>query len=444
VSTHVDGEAPSLAPEPDSAAPQNRPAPGRRAGPPGSGSGWVRSEMQRLMAANRTSRGRHARHGTPALPEHPTGDDQAPEDPPPGPEQQPPGPAAYPSAAELPENYIPRHSVQTPGPAAQPAAPLSGPTPVVGGPSLPPNGLIRRRRGGPGTPLQAERPAGTGPWSGPSPVVPPAPTQRLGAPPETPGGPERTSWPGEVLVPTPGLAAVPPPGFRDLPGPELGFAQAPAAPPAPPEAVNGTAAATATPATPVLPAAPAAPAPPVGPPSPSPRGRVDTPTTPHPLVGRRSTGERLGPAQRTSAHGRQVRPRPITPRQIPVIGTAPPEPGSTRVRVVLSERKGVARPVRTIKEVQEGTAVGELLRRDLIRSQLKVTLRFAGLTALVLGALPALFVMAPEVARLQMAGVRLPWLLLGVFVYPFLVGVAWRFTRVADRVEQNFADHVQD
>ena len=41
-----------------------------------------------------------------------------------------------------------------------------------------------------------------------------------------------------------------------------------------------------------------------------------------------------------------------------------------------------ARPVRTIKEVQEGTAVGELLRRDLIRSQLKLTLRFAALTVL--------------------------------------------------------------
>jgi len=39
---------------------------------------------------------------------------------------------------------------------------------------------------------------------------------------------------------------------------------------------------------------------------------------------------------------------------------------------------------------------------------------------------------------------RVPWLLLGVLMYPFLVGVAWRYTRVADRVEQNFADHVQD
>ena len=149
------------------------------------------------------------------------------------------------------------------------------------------------------------------------------------------------------------------------------------------------------------------------------------------------------PVQRASGH-RTVAPRPMTPRHIPVVGTAPPEPGSTRVRVVLSERKGVARPVRTIKEVQEGTAVGDLLRRDLIRSQLKVTLRFALLTVFVLGSLPAVLVLLPEVGRFHVLGLRVPWLLLGLLVYPFLVGVAWRYTRVADRVEQNFADHVQD
>jgi hypothetical protein len=134
----------------------------------------------------------------------------------------------------------------------------------------------------------------------------------------------------------------------------------------------------------------------------------------------------------------------VTPRNIPVVGPAPPEPGSTRVRVVLSERKGIARPVRTIKEVQEGTAVGELLRRDLIRSQLMVTLRFGALAVLVLGTLPAILTLFPAVGQLHVAGLRVPWLLLGVLMYPFLVGVAWRYTRVADRVEQNFADHVQD
>ena len=48
------------------------------------------------------------------------------------------------------------------------------------------------------------------------------------------------------------------------------------------------------------------------------------------------------------------------------------------------------------------------------------------------------------VGRARMRGVGGPWVLLGVLMYPFLVGVAWRYTRVADRVEQNFADHVQD
>jgi hypothetical protein len=178
-------------------------------------------------------------------------------------------------------------------------------------------------------------------------------------------------------------------------------------------------------------------------------GISDTPTAPHPIVvARRAalSGRAAGvPAQRTTVEPvRALTPRPGVPRNIPVVGTAPPEPGSTRVRVVLSERKGVARPVRTIKEVQEGTAVGELLRRDLIRSQLSVTTRFALLTVLVLGALPAVFALLPEVSRFHVLGVRLPWLLLGVLMYPFLVAVAWRYTRVADRVEQNFADHVQD
>jgi hypothetical protein len=150
------------------------------------------------------------------------------------------------------------------------------------------------------------------------------------------------------------------------------------------------------------------------------------------------------PVQRTFQPAAAPTLRPGLPRDIPVVGTAPAEPGSTRVRVVLSERKGVARPVRTIKEVQEGTAVGDLLRRDLIRSQLLVTVRFALLTVLVLGALPAVFALLPVAGQARVLGVGLPWVVLGVLMYPFLVGVAWRYTRVADRVEQNFADHVQD
>ncbi|MFC4944846.1 hypothetical protein [Pseudonocardia sp. GCM10023141] len=115
-----------------------------------------------------------------------------------------------------------------------------------------------------------------------------------------------------------------------------------------------------------------------------------------------------------------------------------------RVRVVLAERKGVARPVRTVVDIQEGTGVGELLRSNLIGSQLTVALRFAVFAGLTLGVLPVLFALVPEIGRISVLGLRLPWLILGVLVYPFLLGLGWWHTRTAERVEQNFADHVQD
>ncbi|MEN3302326.1 hypothetical protein [Pseudonocardia sp.] len=117
---------------------------------------------------------------------------------------------------------------------------------------------------------------------------------------------------------------------------------------------------------------------------------------------------------------------------------------SKRVRVVLSERKGNARSVRTVVEVQEGTAVGDLLRTNLIGSQLIVALRIGAVAVIVLGLLPALFAVFPEIGQIEVLGIRLPWLLLGVLVYPFLLGLGWLHTRAAEKVEQSFADDVQD
>jgi hypothetical protein len=117
---------------------------------------------------------------------------------------------------------------------------------------------------------------------------------------------------------------------------------------------------------------------------------------------------------------------------------------SKRVRVVLSERKGVARPVRTVVDIQENTGVGELLRTNLIRSQLAVALRFGLGAVITLGLLPVLFWMVPDIGRVEVLGVRLPWLLLGFLVYPYLVLMGYWHTRTAEKVEQNFADHVQD
>jgi len=104
----------------------------------------------------------------------------------------------------------------------------------------------------------------------------------------------------------------------------------------------------------------------------------------------------------------------------------------------------VARPVRTVITIQESSGVGELLRTNLIGSQLAIALRFAIGAGLTLGLLPLLFAMVPELGRVEVLGIRLPWLLLGVLVYPFLFGLGWWHTRTAEHLEQNFAETVQD
>ena len=188
---------------------------------------------------------------------------------------------------------------------------------------------------------------------------------------------------------------------------------------------------------------PGAPAvPPTVSPTPPPPGRsipplrTPPPVRAHPLPAARPPPVRPGAPSRPGAPGP---PGPVPPPE-----PAGNEPQTRRVRVVLAERKGVARPVRTVVDIQEGTGVGELLRSNLIGSQLAVALRFAIGAGLTLGLLPVLFAMFPEIGLLDVFGLRLPWLLLGFLVYPFLLGLGWWHTRTAEAVEKEFADHVQD
>jgi hypothetical protein len=121
----------------------------------------------------------------------------------------------------------------------------------------------------------------------------------------------------------------------------------------------------------------------------------------------------------------------------------PSELQGKRVRVVLAERKSVARPVRTVVDVQEGTGVGEFLAKNLIRTQLTIALRFAVGALLTLGLLPVAFAFMPEIGLIDVLGIRLPWVLLGFLVYPFLLGLGFWHIRLAERVEHHFADDVQ-
>jgi hypothetical protein len=458
VTTFTDGAPPSVTPEPDDGS-----VPHRAEAPdpdPDTGSAWLHDEIQRRIAEKAAAGGggRHARRGEPASS----------------------------SSAE----YIARHSVATPGPGA----PRPGP---VGGQMSQASELLRRER--------IESTTAQPVWSGPPirAVEGPSGGQADDAAAQpAPGPPDRAAGAGAVR---PGVAAaaamrgaargralkaaasatppttpMPPLDAAAPAPPRPGPAAPTGAPPDP--STTGPVETAPVEVPPVEPAgartAPVEATPPAaaGPPVPNPAAPGAVPTGPLPAP---PPGEAVAPppppavapdpvAAELTAPVPPVPPAPEV--QEPADGPAPagPPPGGItvpeqrgaerrrsrpddttnqagkRVRVVLAERKSVARPVRTVITIQESSGVGELLRTNLIGSQLAIALRFAIGAGLTLGLLPLLFAMVPEIGRVEVLGIRLPWLLLGVLVYPFLFGLGLWHTRTAEHLEQNFAETVQD
>jgi uncharacterized membrane protein (DUF485 family) len=115
-----------------------------------------------------------------------------------------------------------------------------------------------------------------------------------------------------------------------------------------------------------------------------------------------------------------------------------------RTRVVLAEVAQRPPEVdRTRTELAEQTRVGEALVRGLVRAQLALALRLSLVVAIGLGGLPLLFATAPAVTTVKLFGVNLPWLLLGVGAFPFLIVVGSVYVHLAERNEQDFTAVVQ-
>ena len=89
-------------------------------------------------------------------------------------------------------------------------------------------------------------------------------------------------------------------------------------------------------------------------------------------------------------------------------------------------------------ELEEQTSVGEVLVRHLVKAQLRSALLLAVVAVVGLCGLPALFWAVPELRDATVAGIRLPWLLLGVLPYPFLVLIGYLSARWAERHERDF------
>ncbi len=121
-----------------------------------------------------------------------------------------------------------------------------------------------------------------------------------------------------------------------------------------------------------------------------------------------------------------------------------PEPRPKRV-VITGPRRDVRRrqPRAVTDEIDDQTRVGQVYLRSLIRTQLLLGLSTVALVVVPLVAMPLLFGFWPPARDLQVGPVPLWWFLLGLLVYPAILGVGWWYVRQADRNETQFTDLVE-
>jgi hypothetical protein len=114
-----------------------------------------------------------------------------------------------------------------------------------------------------------------------------------------------------------------------------------------------------------------------------------------------------------------------------------------RKRVVLADSRATVTVLRTVVELEEQTSYGEELVRQFIRIQLRMACKLWGFVVGIFLSLPVLFYFIPTLTEVTVAGVRLPWLLLGVLPFPLLFGVGYWYNVLAERQERDFVDMVE-
>lgn len=112
-----------------------------------------------------------------------------------------------------------------------------------------------------------------------------------------------------------------------------------------------------------------------------------------------------------------------------------------RVRVTGPPRYA-SRPRSRLGDVHEQTPLGDVFLRSLLKEQLALAIRVLVLIGVTLGVVPLVFHLWPELADVEMAGLPVAWLVLGVLVYPFLLLLGWRYVRSVERNERDFTDLV--
>lgn len=109
-----------------------------------------------------------------------------------------------------------------------------------------------------------------------------------------------------------------------------------------------------------------------------------------------------------------------------------------RVRIVHPRTEAASRaPVPpAVRATRGGTDVDDVSIRSLIRGQARIAALVTAATAVLLGGLATLGAFWPASGRTRV----IPWLVLGVLVYPLLIALAWFAVRQSERNEDAFRD----
>ena|SRR5690349_5010884 len=118
--------------------------------------------------------------------------------------------------------------------------------------------------------------------------------------------------------------------------------------------------------------------------------------------------------------------------------------GPRRVRVTSPRTSAARRPIipTGTREIDEQTRLGEIYMLSLVQSQLRLTLAVIAGVLLVLGSMPLLFWLVPPTRTLSIFGLPLPWVILGILVYPVVYVAARVYVRNAERIEAEFTEFV--
>jgi hypothetical protein len=119
-----------------------------------------------------------------------------------------------------------------------------------------------------------------------------------------------------------------------------------------------------------------------------------------------------------------------------------PDAAPERVRVTGPPRRRT--PAARTTDIDDETRLGGMYMGSLLREQLRLAVGVLTVLGLTLGLLPLVFHLFPGLARVEVLGAPLAWLLLGVLAYPTLLLLGWVYVRRAERNERDFAELVSE